>query len=65
MKQEKKTVEPTGSMRTRREYAKKGERNQTMVSFRLDVENIDWLNGQPNKGRAINRLIEEARKKGV
>lgn len=65
MKQEKKTVEPTGSTRTRREYAKKGERNQTMFSFRLDVENLDWLNSQPNKGRAMNRLIEEARKKGV
>lgn len=65
MKNEKKTVEPTCSTRTRREYAKKGERSQTMVSFRLDVENIEWLNSQPNKGRAINRLIEEARKKGV
>lgn len=53
------------NVRTRREYAKKGERSQTMVSFRLDVENLDWLNGQPNKGRAINKLIEEARKKGV
>ena len=65
MKQDKTTVEPSGSMRTRREYAKKGERNQTMLSFRLDVENLEWLNSQPNKGRALNRLIEEARKKGV
>ena len=67
MKQANKTIkvkEPE-QLRTRREYAKKVERNQTMVSFRLDVENIDWLNSQPNKGRALNRLIENARKKGV
>ena len=65
MKQEKKGQEPAGSFRSRREYAKKGERNQTMFSFRLDVENLDWLNSQPNKGRALNRLVEAARKKGV
>ena len=58
-------VKEPEQLRTRREYAKKGERNQTMVSFRLDVENIDWLNSQSNKGRALNRLIENARKKGV
>lgn len=50
--------------RQRREYAPAGERSQKMVSFRCDNENFDWLNSQPNKGRAINRLIFEARKKG-
>lgn len=50
--------------RQRREYAPAGERSQKMVSFRCDNENFDWLNSQPNKGRAINRLIVEARKKG-
>lgn len=51
--------------RQRREYAPDGQRSQKMVSFRCDNENFDWLNMQLNKGRAINRLIEEARKKGV
>lgn len=58
----KKNNEP--KERQRREYAPAGERSQKMVSFRCDNENFDWLNKQPNKGRAINRLIEEARKKG-
>lgn len=43
--------------RTRREYAKKGERSQTMVSFRLDNELQDWMRQQRNKGRYINNLI--------
>lgn len=49
--------------RTRREYAKKGERNQTMVTFRLDNENFEWLHQQPNKGRYINKLIAADRTK--
>ncbi len=48
--------------RTRREYAKKGERNQKMVTFRLDNENQEWLEQQPNKGRYINNLIAEDKK---
>lgn len=51
--------------RQRREYAPAGERSQKMISFRCDNENVDWLNQQPNKGRAINRLIAEARKEGA
>lgn len=43
--------------RTRRAYAKKGERSQVMVSFRLDNELAAWLAQQPNKGRYINELI--------
>ena len=48
--------------RTRREYAKKGERNQKMVTFRLDNENLEWLEQQPNKGRDINNLNAEDKK---
>lgn len=48
--------------RTRREYAKKGERNQKMVTFRLDNENQEWLEQQPNKGRYINNLIAADKK---
>lgn len=65
MKQEKKGQEPAGSFRSRREYAKKGERSQTMMSFRVDNECLDWLQRQPNKGRAINNLILDAIKRGV
>ena len=48
--------EKTGG-RLRKEYAPKGERSQKMVTFRLDLENIDWLEQQQNKGRYINELI--------
>lgn len=46
------------TQRTRREYAANGERNQTMMSFRLDKELSDWLSQQGNKGRYINNLIK-------
>lgn len=55
----------TEKVRTRREYAPDGERSQKMISFRCDNENFEWLNSQANKGRAINRLIAEAREKGA
>lgn len=51
--------------RQRREYAPAGERNQKMICFRCDNENLEWLNQQPNKGRAINRLIAEERERGA
>lgn len=46
----------------RKAYAPKGERSQKMMSFRVDLENIDWLEAQPNKGRYINDLIAADRK---
>lgn len=44
--------------RVRRPYAAKGERSQKMMTFRVDNENLSWLEQQPNKGRYINELIE-------
>lgn len=41
----------------RKEYAKHGERGQKMVTFRLDLENEEWLARQSNRGRYINNLI--------
>lgn len=41
----------------RKHYAKRGESGQKMVTFRLDLENEEWLQQQPNKGRYINNLI--------
>lgn len=49
--------------RVRKAYAPKGERGQKMMSFRLDNENAEWLNQQPNKGRVLNELIAAARVK--
>lgn len=46
----------------RKAYAPKGERSQKMMSFRVDLENINWLEAQPNKGRYINDLIAADRK---
>ena len=47
--------------RTRREYASKGTRSQKMRAFRLNLENIEYLNTKVNKGRFINELIATAR----
>lgn len=43
--------------RVRKAYAARGEREQKMVNFRCDLENIEKLNRQPNKGRFINDAI--------
>lgn len=47
----------------RKAYVARGSRGQKMVNFRCDLENVIWLDKQPNKGRAINQAIEEARTK--
>lgn len=47
--------------RIRKEYAHAGGRSQKMLSFRLDLENIEYLNSKSNKGRFINELIATAR----
>lgn len=50
--------------RTRKEYAPKGERSQKMMTFRVDMDNVPWLETKTNKGRYINELIAADRKKG-
>lgn len=45
----------------RRVYAEKGTRSQKMMTFRIDLENIEFLDKQMNKGRYINDLIAKAR----
>lgn len=57
----KKQNEEQEKERIRREYASKGNRSQKMMAFRLDLENIDYLNTKANKGRFINELIAKAR----
>ena len=43
--------------RVRNAYAARGERGQKMVNFRCDLDNIEKLIHQPNKGRFINDAI--------
>ena len=40
----------------------RGVITQKMMSFKVDLENLEWLQQQPNKGRYINELIEKDRK---
>lgn len=40
----------------------RGRVTQRMMSFRLDVDNVLWLDAFPNKGRYINWLIKLDRK---
>lgn len=40
----------------------RGVITQKMISFKLDNDNLEWLQMQPNKGRYINDLIEKDRK---
>lgn len=43
----------------------RGVITQKMVSFKLDNDNLEWLQMQPNKGRYINSLIERDRKEKI
>lgn len=58
MKQEQ---EQEPKKQERRVYAEKGTRSQKMMTFRIDLENIEFLDKQMNKGRYINDLIAKAR----
>ena len=42
----------------RKEGRKKGKTTQKMVTFRCDLENVEYLERQPNKGRYLNNLIK-------
>lgn len=56
---QKKEEEP--KERQRREYAAKGSRSQKMMTFRVDYENLEFLESKVNKGRYINDLLAQAR----
>lgn len=47
--------------RVRKLYAPKGSRSQKSYTFRIDNENVEWLELQYNKGRYINDLISAHR----
>ncbi len=40
----------------------RGVITQKMISFKLDNDNLEWLQMQPNKGRYINDLIARDRR---
>lgn len=46
---------------TRKAYAARGEKAQRMMSFRLDYDNVEYLNTKPNKGRFLNDLVARER----
>lgn len=48
--------------RVRKAKSEKGTRSQTMYSFRLDNDNVEWLHQQHNMGRYLNDLIRADRK---
>lgn len=48
--------------RVRKAYAARGERDQKMVNFRCDLDNIEKLSRQSNKGRFINEAIRSYHK---
>lgn len=43
--------------RVRKPYSPNGQRGQKMINFRCDLDNVEKLAGQPNKGRFINEAI--------
>ena len=48
-------------VRVRKAKSEKGTRSQTMYSFRLDNDNVEWLHQQHNMGRYLNDLIRADR----
>lgn len=57
-----KTTEPRKerkSTATIRKGGKHGQVTQKMMSFRIDAENVEKLEAEPNKGRLINKLLQE------
>ena len=45
----------------RKSGRERGKVTQKVFSFRIDVENLPWLEMQANKGRYINDLIARDR----
>lgn len=45
------------SVATIRKPSKHGVVGQKMMTFRVDLENVEWLDSKINKGRYINELI--------
>jgi len=55
------TQKVTDEVRVRKAYSPRGQRGQKMLNFRCDLENYEYLQGIPNKGRWLNELIAQKR----
>lgn len=61
MKGYSKEVEENLLHQQRKERAANGGSTQKMMSFRIDGENVAFLESVQNKGRLVNRLLDECR----
>lgn len=57
MKGYSKELEEKLNKQVRKERAANGQCSSKMMSFRIDAENVEFLNLQSNKGRLINDLL--------
>lgn len=57
-------MEQNENKQERKAYAKRGQRSQKMVTFRLDNDLIESLEKCKNKGRFINDAIREKLERG-
>lgn len=59
METEEKKKKERASTATIRKASKKGEVTQRMMTFRVDNDVWDALQGFPNKGRLLNDLVRK------
>lgn len=59
MKGNSKETEERITKQVRKERAANGQCTSKMFSFRLDYDNIEFLNAQSNKGGLINQLLRQ------
>lgn len=57
MEKNEKTKKERASKATLRKASKKGEVTQKMMSFRVDADVWESMQGLPNKGRFLNDLV--------
>lgn len=57
MEEKEKKTKERASTATLRKASKKGEVTQKMMSFRVDADVWDAMQGLPNKGRFLNDLV--------
>lgn len=58
---EKKKTMPQSSEEKRGVGRPRTGLTQKHISFRCDIENIEYLSSKPNKGGFLNKLIREAK----
>lgn len=59
MKNEDLRLEAARPPRQRKEWKRGVGSTQKMISFRLDLDLVELLEHEPNKGRLINNLLHE------